>query len=112
MAHKDTESVKVSSIIFILRLIHLHRTPTVDVLTCGLSTKLALSFSDSEDCCWLTTSSGPGFLKLTTSLVNVSLKFQTLISSASVFNISLGTWQTLMHGKPCLIPIIYANIFC
>ena len=26
--------------------------------------------------------------------------------SASVFNISLGTWQTLMHGKPCLIPIM------
>ena len=26
--------------------------------------------------------------------------------SASVFNISLGIWQTLMHGKPCLIPIL------
>ena len=26
--------------------------------------------------------------------------------SASVFNISLGTWQTLMHGKACLIPIL------
>ena len=25
--------------------------------------------------------------------------------TASVFNISLGTWQTLMHGKSCLIPI-------
>ena len=26
--------------------------------------------------------------------------------TASVFNISLGTWQTLMHGRPCLIPIL------
>ena len=26
--------------------------------------------------------------------------------SASVFNISLGTWQTLMHEKHCLIPIL------
>ena len=24
----------------------------------------------------------------------------------SVFNISLGTWQALMHGKTCLIPIL------
>ena len=27
-------------------------------------------------------------------------------SSTSVFNTSLGTWQILMHGKPCLIPIL------
>ena len=26
--------------------------------------------------------------------------------SASVFNISLGTLQTLMHEKPCLIPLL------
>ena len=26
--------------------------------------------------------------------------------SVSVFNISLGTWQTLIHGKLCLIPIL------
>ena len=30
--------------------------------------------------------------------------------SASVFNISLGTWQTLMHEKPCLIPIIIRSL--
>ena len=32
--------------------------------------------------------------------------------TASVFNISLGTWQTLMHGKPCLIPIIKHCFSC
>ena len=30
---------------------------------------------------------------------------------ASVFNISLGTWQTLMHGIPCLIPILSIHLF-
>ena len=29
--------------------------------------------------------------------------------SASVFNSSLGTWQTLMHEKPCLIPILISD---
>ena len=29
-----------------------------------------------------------------------------LLFSASVFNISLGTWQTLMHEKQCLNPIL------
>ena len=32
--------------------------------------------------------------------------------SASVFNMSLGTWQTLMHGKSCLIPILSDAEFC
>ena len=27
-------------------------------------------------------------------------------ASASVFNISHGTWRMLMHEKPCLIPIV------
>ena len=27
----------------------------------------------------------------------------TFASSLGSFNISLGSWQTLMHGKPCLI---------
>ena len=30
--------------------------------------------------------------------------------TASLFNISLGTWQTLMHGISCLIPILVKNM--
>ena len=40
------------------------------------------------------------FLALWLNLCNNS--DQTL---ASVFKVSLGTWQTLMHEKTCLIPI-------
>ena len=38
-----------------------------------------------NQCCLAGEISGPGCLKLTTSLVNVSLKFQTNISSKPIF---------------------------
>ena len=36
---------------------------------------------------------------------------QTLFSNALTFARSLGTWQTLMHGKTCLIPILDTRLY-
>ena len=49
-----------------------------------LLSEVAVAIANSKDTDH-TTPSGPGCSKLTTSLVNVSLKFQTLISEISQY---------------------------
>ena len=71
----------------------------------------ALTFARSLGNCWKPRPSA--------SVCNISLgtwQTRSLGScwkprpSASVCNISLGTWQTLMHEKSCLIPIIMQSL--